>query len=638
MEKVKRVKESITVGPSFKPFDEFGLDVDWKKFDKDILAVKKHFRINKDGEEVEITPKSYALSEMRKKLDKMKIVFSDTPRLIPYRIKKSKALDKLEGPQYLPEPNAPKIKGKKHDRADDCDYHADWEMNAAARLKLWEEKPWNRQVREFGDKKNKRKTSDVYTTTKTVDPFNIDDQQSWSARYMAGLVKKLYPDGKYHKRGLHYKLLHEHFCVPGALGKGGTKGLLRYTENRDIDNTVNDALYAGYLDYKDHIDKRITESLRGPYDVNFSNPTDTVKAELDFDLVIDRDFENKVQANYPAIIIFSEKSETDYPIDEVAKQYYIKYYSGSGHISVTGAREMYDYIKEHSNLGIIFTLTDFDKTGWEIPTALARKIQFFFMDDYGAKMSDINIPTILVYSLGINSEQIELLEGKGISPVLKDGKEVYEINALMYYIEHFSGKSFSAWIKNEIELLIGPGMLLPREDYLNHLNDERTRLFDETRGRLMTEIKNYIPTFPQRKVPNAFIELAKRDSLKDYIKGLKQYVTDLPQYKVLQKAVENIDFKPNDLVSKSPVTKLKRKETTDEWNVGNYLVFLDSKKKKIFDSAHRKEREYENTKDKTGLIKPKPPSDIDEPYAVNTTELNSYRNVGKERYKSEKNE
>jgi hypothetical protein len=77
-----------------------------------------------------------------------------------------------------------------------------------------------------------------------------------------------------------------------------------------------------------------------------------------------------------AIEIWIEKSTMDGVLEPLARLYDVNYTSGTGDISITRCHDLIERSRQHGKPVRVLTISDFDPGGANMPTSLARKLEF----------------------------------------------------------------------------------------------------------------------------------------------------------------------------------------------------------------------------------------------------------------------
>jgi len=419
-------------------------------------------------------------------------------------------------------------------------------------------------------------------TVQTHDPFEIDELTSWWTRYFAALVQVLYgeqfkdPTFTFHPRALFYKILQGNFALPcntyqerphnrneGFLIKYGT-----HEEEEDWKKTTKYltlARYAGIVEMNRVVDKRITAGVQ-PTNLPLSLKKDFTDVDkqytpkVEFDIKIINEFPFKLQI--PVIILFSEKSELLGLFEYLANKYYIAYYIGMGEISVSGSKQIYDFIKSNSRNGIILTFSDYDYSGINIPVALTRKIQYFIESDASDK------PNIIIYPFAISELQLpELRDPKYGIPKnpkvyqrIQKTVSVYELVALELLAEKKGIKYFD-YIDEQLIALF-PELLIKKSDIEKKRAKKQKTIFTMIQNRINKKIDT-IPTLKDainNEIKPDF-DTNNHIEITNYMDRLKQHVEQLESYRTLTDStnlvynIQPLSIEPIDLTTTIDVTK-----------------------------------------------------------------------------------
>jgi hypothetical protein len=237
-----------------------------------------------------------------------------------------------------------------------------------------------RQILESACEEYQASLSDLTVLSAQVDPYRIDTAAghrdgAWLAEQLVGLYG---PAQRAHWRGLHYAIV--------ANGKIRKPNGEVYENNDDdwewlITNPAKAARWLGYIPFNRIIDQRnsapiIHRKARVRPEARLSIGLDVVipdAADIE-PLPIARGFVPR-QAYHFAI--FGEKSSLEDVVLPIAEQFEADLYLPTGEISDT---LVYQIAKEASDDGrplVMFTLSDCDPAGHQMPVSIARKLQAF---------------------------------------------------------------------------------------------------------------------------------------------------------------------------------------------------------------------------------------------------------------------
>jgi len=397
-----------------------------------------------------------------------------------------------------------------------------------------------------------------------TDSFSIRNGTNPRTLYVSNLLAKLYPptknehgefENKYHVRASHYRLLSEGIGFP-VFESGKGYALKRYDGSNKMYNVLKEAITegrnAGLIPMKQIFDARVIFEPR-PLDFKLGQARDDkFQPNLTFDLNLNKNFDLDIDA--PVIMFYSEKSELKSVLDHLTSKYAnISYMLGKGHISVSNAAELYQYIKTHGQNAILYTLTDFDETGLEIAQTLARKIQFHIQND-----TSENKPQITVQQFAISPKDAKALEKKGVEMGIKiykrgegkSGKKIYELAALEI-LARSDGIPLSEWFENELKNKIKPNSLISKEQIKTRRKNEEERLKDKIEANL-NHLLEKVPRSSEIVNELRITPVAEgKFEIDDYIDGLNHYIETLPSFQVLKKSVKATSFEPEDIIQKS---------------------------------------------------------------------------------------
>lgn len=448
--------------------------------------------------------------------------------------------------------------------------------------------------------------------TKKTDPFNFDESSTWKIRYFASIVRSLYPpeytigpNGEkeylymFHPRGLYYRIGSSDYCFPYQLKNNVPKdkitqelteklGLKRPRDNDAIktisqiqkyiiDNDINIgycifmarsrlnrktyiainnmlklARWGGLVPFEQVAEKRITLGVQPVVPLNSKTIKNESKIQITTNISIDR----RVKVMSPLILLYSEKSAITYVLDLLAKKYVLSYYVGSGQVSVTGALQIYEYIKKNTDLAIILTVSDYDKWGFEIPIALARKLQYFSARDQDPEDQK---PSILIYRFLIDDESLDQIRAiakrKNLVNLLETNK--VELEALEHLIgspgyEHCTTLTDVVEMKlkqvfptiEEVPIKKGNTYLFKQTlidaDMIAKLESKH---FEEYKGKVQDEVRKLDEVTLTKLNSELGIDM-KTATFDDYVKAMDNWVKKQLPVRTLSDILDKIRYEP----------------------------------------------------------------------------------------------
>jgi len=272
---------------------------------------------------------------------------------------------------------------------------------------------WYKKLIRFNKEKRAKGDKDYLVMNKDSDPFNTDQALRWRVRYFAALVYHFYPpdytivnkvkkfSNPFHVRGLYYRLASEGVCLPYPFSKKYfpeevkkirkkygkkrniillRKAKLNHLTYKVISELSRWARWGGFIPFEQVIDKRVAKGLtKSKIKLTKNLKKDAEKPIIEIKANLSRDYKPDIKG--PTIVIVSEKTQFEHAFEYLRDKYNIAYYTGSGFSSITGALQIYNYIKQQSNMGFVLMISDWDKAGFDITNSLARKIQFYSLYD-----------------------------------------------------------------------------------------------------------------------------------------------------------------------------------------------------------------------------------------------------------------
>jgi hypothetical protein len=236
-----------------------------------------------------------------------------------------------------------------------------------------------------------------------VDPYRIDTAAGHrDGQWLAEQLAKLYEPGqRAHWRGLHYAIVSD-----GNIRKPDGQ-VYRNTEddwNWLVTNPAKAARWLGYVPFDRIIDQRnappiIHRKARITPQATLSIGLDVAIPDADDiePLPIARGFVARQAFHFT---IFGEKSSLEDVVLPIAQQFEADLYLPTGEISDT---LVYQIAKEANDDGrplVMFTLSDCDPSGHQMPVSIARKLQAF----HDLFFSDLKFEVVRV---ALTPEQVE---------------------------------------------------------------------------------------------------------------------------------------------------------------------------------------------------------------------------------------
>jgi hypothetical protein len=224
------------------------------------------------------------------------------------------------------------------------------------------------------------KLADLTVLSNAVDPYRLDTEAYHKyGQWFATQLDKLYgPDGRAHLRGLHYAIVQA-----GNIRK--PDGALYRNSDEEWDWLQNKAAKAArwlrYVPFERITDNRNAAPVihRAPY----IEPGATLAIGLDVEVPDAADIEPvPVPHGFDArqayhFAVFGEKSSLEDGVLPIAERYHADLYLVSGEISDTLVYQIAKDASEDGRSLVLFTLSDCDPAGHQMPISIARKLQAF---------------------------------------------------------------------------------------------------------------------------------------------------------------------------------------------------------------------------------------------------------------------
>jgi hypothetical protein len=237
-----------------------------------------------------------------------------------------------------------------------------------------------RRILESACEEHQASLTDLTVLSAQVDPYRIDTPAGHrDGQWLAEQLATLYgPNQRTHWRGLHYAIV-----ADGKVKK--PSGEIYQNTDDDwewlITNPAKAARWLGYIPFERINDQRNAEpTIHHKARVK---PEARLSIGLDVDIPDVEDIEPRpIARGFVArqayhFVIFGEKSSLEDVVLSIAEQYEADVYLPTGEISDT---LVYQIAKEADDDGrplVLFTLSDCDPAGHQMPVSIARKLQAF---------------------------------------------------------------------------------------------------------------------------------------------------------------------------------------------------------------------------------------------------------------------
>jgi hypothetical protein len=275
-----------------------------------------------------------------------------------------------------------------------------------------------RQILEEAAEAHGFSLQDLTVLTALVDPYRLDTPAGHrDGEWLAKQLNDLYgPTKKAHWRGLHYAIV--------ANGKIRKPDGAIYVNTDDewnwlIGAPAKAARWLGKIEFDRIVDQRNSPAII--YHAKKVTPEARLSIGLEVEIPDADDIEPLA---YPVgfvprqayhLVIFGEKSSLQEIVDPIAKRNEADLYLPSGEISDTLVYQMAKDGAEDGRPMVVFTLSDCDPAGWQMPVSIARKLQAF---------KDLFFPDLEfeVVQVALTPDQVKTIRPKLPETPLKAGE------------------------------------------------------------------------------------------------------------------------------------------------------------------------------------------------------------------------
>jgi hypothetical protein len=236
-----------------------------------------------------------------------------------------------------------------------------------------------RRIIEAASNRYDASLSDLTVLSIQIDPYRLDtDAYHRVGAWVAEQLAKLYgPEQRVHWRGLHYAIVQD-----GKIRK--PDGELYRNNERDwewLSGAGKAARWLGYVPFERIIDQRNSPPII--HRKARVEPQAYLSLGLDVEIPDAEDIEPRPYAvGFTArqpyhFAIFGEKSSLEEVVLPIAEEFEADLYLPTGEISDTLIHQIAKDASEDGRPLVMFTLSDCDPSGWQMPVSIGRKLQAF---------------------------------------------------------------------------------------------------------------------------------------------------------------------------------------------------------------------------------------------------------------------
>jgi hypothetical protein len=236
-----------------------------------------------------------------------------------------------------------------------------------------------------------------------------------------------------HLRGLHYKLATIEAIKPNGTPYLNTTEDWVWLQERGADS----ARWLGYVPFERIVDHRNAPPVVRRYVK--PDPEATLSSGADIDLPTAEDLAPEVSvsgftgAQPRKLVIFGEKSSLEETLGPIAERYSTDLYLPTGEMSDTLLHQIAFDGAEDGRPMVVFTFSDSDPGGWQMPVSIARKLQALrdlLFPDLEFEVRRVALTPDQVEEYGLPSTPLKVTERRADSWVRAMGVEQTEIDAL----------------------------------------------------------------------------------------------------------------------------------------------------------------------------------------------------------------
>jgi hypothetical protein len=207
------------------------------------------------------------------------------------------------------------------------------------------------------------------------DPFRVDTPAGHrDGRWLKDAMEELGVE-RIHARGLHYALI----------GVRKSNGVPYTSSDADwswlCDRALDAARYLGYVPWDSIVDQRndapVIREWTPPQPTAYIDTGKILLPEIDGEIDVSPWLHDVRGTQLYRLVIFGEKSSLEAVVSPIAERYQCDLYLMTGEISATAVYNMARTGAADGRPMVVFTISDADPAGWQMPISIARKLQAF---------------------------------------------------------------------------------------------------------------------------------------------------------------------------------------------------------------------------------------------------------------------
>ncbi len=212
------------------------------------------------------------------------------------------------------------------------------------------------------------------------DPFRVDTaSRHRDGKWLAVQARNLgLGDRIIHLRGLHYMLVSGEVSKPNGLPYTNTDASWNWL----VGDAAKAARWLGYLPFEQIKDARSSEPVIRPFE-RAGEPVPYLSVGVDVEIPDVDELKPQIYVDGFAsaqpykLVLFGEKTSLEDVLTPIAEEHEADLYLPAGEISDSYLHTMAKVGADDGRPVVVFTITDSDPAGWQMPISIGRKLQAF---------------------------------------------------------------------------------------------------------------------------------------------------------------------------------------------------------------------------------------------------------------------